>query len=155
MEEIEPIYISLKEATQYCNYSQEYLSLRARQGKLKAVKLGRNWLTKKEWLENYLRRVEMYKNRRVASPPENLPIGEFPIIQSAPKFRFNFIFSLIFVLLVLIVGIIFGSKVINENLAKNFPETKFLATINIQDVFKTTLDTFREFGQWLSEFIPK
>jgi len=40
-------YISLREAANYCDYSQEYLSLRARQGKLKALKFGRNWVTKK------------------------------------------------------------------------------------------------------------
>ncbi len=53
-------YISLEEATKYCPYSQEYLSLRARQGKLRAVKLGRNWVTKKEWLEEYVSQVETY-----------------------------------------------------------------------------------------------
>ncbi|MCX6789303.1 MAG: FG-GAP-like repeat-containing protein [Candidatus Gribaldobacteria bacterium] len=48
-------YISLTEAAEkYTEYSQEYLSLRARQGKLKAVKIGRNWLTKKEWVEEYI-----------------------------------------------------------------------------------------------------
>lgn len=47
-------YISLQQATKFCNYSQEYLSLRARQGKLKSLKLGRNWVTTKEWLEEYL-----------------------------------------------------------------------------------------------------
>ena len=46
-------YISLQEATKYCSYSQEYLSLRARQGSLEAVKFGRNWVTKKEWLKEY------------------------------------------------------------------------------------------------------
>ena len=55
-------YISLLEATRYCNYSQEYLSLRARQGKLKAKKDGRNWVTKKEWLKEYIAKVEKYKN---------------------------------------------------------------------------------------------
>lgn len=85
-------YISLQEATKYCNYSQEYLSLRARWGKLKAVKIGRNWVTKKEWVEKYEVSIEDY-NRKVKRiekvkkeilPPENLPIGEFefrPIIQ--------------------------------------------------------------------------
>ncbi len=47
-------YISLHEASESCPYSQEYLSLRARQGKLKAVKLGRDWVTTKEWVENYV-----------------------------------------------------------------------------------------------------
>ena len=51
-------YISLQDATNYCDYSQEYLSLRARQGKLKAVKFGRNWVTKKEWLNEYLEEVD-------------------------------------------------------------------------------------------------
>ena len=83
-------YISLQKAAKYCPYSQEYLSLRARQGKLKAVKLGRNWLTKKEWLEEYLAIVEEYNNNlevikskktkeeeKEVLPPANLPIGEF------------------------------------------------------------------------------
>ena len=48
------LYISLKEATKYCNYSQDYLKLRAWQGKLKAIKIGRNWVTTKEWLRDYL-----------------------------------------------------------------------------------------------------
>ena len=80
-------YISLQEATQFCKYSQEYLSLRARQGKLKAVKMGRNWVTTKDWLEEYLRKVEEYnhKIKKIsqpsktvgrAEPPENLPVGE-------------------------------------------------------------------------------
>ncbi len=47
-------YISLKDATKYCNYSQDYLKLRARQGKLKAVKIGRNWVTTKDWVEEYI-----------------------------------------------------------------------------------------------------
>jgi len=52
--------IPLRKAMKYCNYSQEYLSLRARQGKLKAVKIGRDWLTKKEWIEEYNQRVRVY-----------------------------------------------------------------------------------------------
>jgi len=80
-------YISLSEATKYCNYSQEYLSLRARQGKLKAVKFGRNWVTKKEWLEEYLKR-----NKKLIQPPENLPIEKTPVL------RFGFVFSLVLAL---------------------------------------------------------
>ena len=47
-------YISLREAAKYCSYSQDYLKLRARQGKFKAVKIGRNWVTTREWLSEYL-----------------------------------------------------------------------------------------------------
>ncbi len=49
-------YISLTEAAVLCDYSQEYLSLRARQRKLQAVKLGRNWFTTKEWLDDYIKK---------------------------------------------------------------------------------------------------
>ncbi|MCK4520795.1 hypothetical protein KAT95_02930 [Candidatus Parcubacteria bacterium] len=56
-------YISLTEAIRYCDYSQEYLSLRARQGKLKAVKFDRNWVTKKEWLDEYLKTNSRKNNK--------------------------------------------------------------------------------------------
>src|SRR3989344_8139046 len=48
-------FISLLTASAKCDYSQEYLSLRARQGKRKSKKLGRNWFTTEEWLNEYLR----------------------------------------------------------------------------------------------------
>lgn len=51
-------FISLSEAASYCNYSQDYLNLLARKGYLKAVKIGRNWVTKREWLLEYIDRVE-------------------------------------------------------------------------------------------------
>lgn len=47
-------YISLKEATQYCDYSLEYLSLLARKGSLPAVKFQRNWMTTREAIEIYV-----------------------------------------------------------------------------------------------------
>ena len=55
-------YISLAEASRFCSYSQDYLSLRARQGKLRAEKHGRNWVTKKEWLEEYLKSIGTKEN---------------------------------------------------------------------------------------------
>ena len=36
------MFISLREATEYCDYSQEYLSLLARKGRLAAVKIGKD-----------------------------------------------------------------------------------------------------------------
>ncbi len=59
-----PDYISLKEAENYCSYSADYLKLRARQKKLKAVKIGRAWLTKKEWVKEYNENVQVYKETR-------------------------------------------------------------------------------------------
>ncbi len=133
MTEEELKYIPLQIATQYCNYSQEYLSLRARQGKLKAVKFGRNWLTKKEWLEEYLKNIEGYNhnsNKHLNNgenvsvpfgpmsqkilPPENLPVETFPkliefkIPKSALQIRFGFVAVLIFVLL--ITGVFYGKE---------------------------------------------
>ena len=92
-------YISLSEATKICAYTQGYLSLRARQGKLKATKIGRNWATTREWLNDYITKVEKY-NQTIAkkggvgdgrsknvvlsrksvlyNPPKNLPIGDLP-----------------------------------------------------------------------------
>jgi excisionase family DNA binding protein len=50
-------YISLKEATKYCDYSLEYLSLLARKGRLPSVKFGRNWMTTREAIEGYLKEM--------------------------------------------------------------------------------------------------
>ncbi len=98
MENIKNIkYISLTQASSQCDYSQEYLSLRARQGKLKSVKIGRNWVTTEEWLKEYIKTIGMYApetksikkqtlmeislqpkiiKKLESYPPINLPVGE-------------------------------------------------------------------------------
>jgi len=48
-------YISLAEAAKDSPYSQEYLSLLARKGRLDAIKLGRNWHVKKETIKEYIK----------------------------------------------------------------------------------------------------
>ena len=48
-------YISLREASGLCDYGMEYLSFLARTGKLKAVKIRRNWMTTREALSDYIR----------------------------------------------------------------------------------------------------
>jgi Fic family protein len=47
-------FISLAEASKYCNYSQEYLNKLARLGKIDAHKEKRNWLTTKQAIQNYI-----------------------------------------------------------------------------------------------------
>lgn len=74
-------YISLAEGAEYSSYSQDYLRFRIRQGKLKAKKFARNWLTTKLWLDEYLKRVENYKNR----------IGEEKSVKSLKKNKVNVI----------------------------------------------------------------
>jgi Fic family protein len=49
-------YISLQEAAKLCDYGIEYLSFLARTGKLKAIKIQRNWMTTKEALSDYIER---------------------------------------------------------------------------------------------------
>ena len=51
-------FINLKEATKYCDYSQEYLSLLARKGKIAAVKINKDWMTTREAIEEYLKNKE-------------------------------------------------------------------------------------------------
>ena len=49
-------YVSLAQAARGTPYSQEYLSLLARKGRLDAVKLGRNWVTTKKAVEGYMKK---------------------------------------------------------------------------------------------------
>lgn len=126
-------FISLQEAAKYCDYSQEYLSLRARQGKLKSIKLGRNWVTKMEWLKDYL---EQNSERANGFVEKSKPNKNFPSV----------IFALIF-LLFFFVAILFlplQQKSLNESQ---------LATISVQSVLQTTAVTFLEYWQWLRESI--
>ena len=46
--------LSLSEAAKYTPYSQQYLSLLARQGKIAAIKIGRNWQITQNALNEYL-----------------------------------------------------------------------------------------------------
>ncbi|MBS3802880.1 MAG: hypothetical protein KGY65_09050, partial [Candidatus Thermoplasmatota archaeon] len=52
-EQLEPLSVLSNET----DYSQEYLSLRARQGKLDAVKIDNMWYSSKRALQEYQKRV--------------------------------------------------------------------------------------------------
>ena len=54
---VEDEWLPLREAAELTPYSQEYLSLLARTGKLEAIKRGRNWVTTRQALERYLESV--------------------------------------------------------------------------------------------------
>jgi len=47
-------FISLSEAAKIIGYTPECLNLLSRKKKLKAEKIGRNWYTKKRWLNDFL-----------------------------------------------------------------------------------------------------
>jgi hypothetical protein len=46
--------LSMSDAAKLCPYAQDYLSLLARRGELKAEKIGNKWYTRIEWLNDYL-----------------------------------------------------------------------------------------------------
>ena len=50
-------YIPLAEACEFLNTSRDYMNVLVRRGKLRAVKLGRNWFTTQQWLSEYRQSV--------------------------------------------------------------------------------------------------
>jgi len=52
-------WLSMQEASKRCSYSQEYLSLLARRGKILSQKIGRNWYTTEEALRDYLQKQNL------------------------------------------------------------------------------------------------
>jgi len=171
MNKEEPKYISLQEATKYCTYSQDYLSLRARQEKLKAVKIGRNWVTTKEWVEEYLMEVDGYNNQlrkkrpikievkfeeeRTAPPPENLPVAEEPLSEIVfPKVgeialpsKIKFGLTLALALFLIIVGIAFGK----ESISSVFEDVDPYVTVLNQGVEKGIVNSW----QGIQAGVPK
>ncbi len=65
-------YISLFDASKLCSYSEPYLRLRARQGKLKSIKLGKKWMTTAAWIDDYGARVQEWREMAEAKK-NNLP----------------------------------------------------------------------------------
>ena len=147
-------YIPLQEATKYCNYSQEYLSLRARQGKLRSVKFGRNWVTTKEWLEEYLQAVKEYndnnnnikKNFFKENLSKEVTVEKRQPIISTSLFSFTFVAVIIFILV--FCGIIFAPSYFQK-----ITDSPQVATASAQDILRHTIDVFEKYAQWVSESI--
>lgn len=59
-------YITLFQAAKLCPYSEPYLRLRARQGKLKSIKLGKKWATTAQWVKDYTEKANEWKERLTA-----------------------------------------------------------------------------------------
>jgi len=51
-------FLTMAEAAKVAPYEQGYLSLLARRGELRAKKIGRNWYTKVEWLNEYILKMK-------------------------------------------------------------------------------------------------
>ena len=56
MKKDEKNFITLREADKISGYSAGYLAFLARKGKLKAIKIGKTWVTKREWLNQFLKK---------------------------------------------------------------------------------------------------
>lgn len=57
--------LSLKEAAELTPYSADYLNLLARKGKIKARKIGRDWLITKSDLFDYLHKQQLESKSRL------------------------------------------------------------------------------------------
>ncbi len=58
-------FINLREAAKYCDYSQEYLSLLARKGRISAIKLNKEWVTTREAIEEYQEQMNKKNNKKI------------------------------------------------------------------------------------------
>lgn len=58
-------FISLSKAAKEIGRTSEYLNFLVRQGKFKAEKLGRNWYTQREWIDEFLAILNTPKNKPV------------------------------------------------------------------------------------------
>lgn len=66
--------ISISEAARNTPYSAEYLSLLARKGKLKAVKISRDWLTTKDAVLEYVQK-QAVKHQKMLTDLQNVKFG--------------------------------------------------------------------------------
>lgn len=158
-------YITLQEAAKFCRYSQEYLSLRSRQGKLKALKFGRNWVTKKDWVEDYLTETvnlnqgpQENKDFIQALSSENF-LNESKSFASAKTATPGTVFPAISIRLatgVFLLFLILGGVLILRQPIRHSGESQSYRSAAIQlasalapDALGLTLNTFLEYGRWL------
>ncbi len=161
-------YLSLTEATELCHYSQEYLSLRARQGKLKALKFGRDWVTKEEWLQEYFQRVEDYntqikkaksakksvKGKVQPAPPENLPVKKTIEIKLSLKDIRPILVAALVVLLIIVGGISERGTFIKSynNISPYIEEIGKAGDFMIADAGQSILQTIQDIESFSDDF---
>ena len=107
------------------NYSQDYISLLCRRGKMKGEKLGRNWFTTKEWMDNYINRTngsgEIIIPVRVENAPENAAKTNDANQESADSFLLTKKLMLATIIFsVLISMLVFLQQGVAEKLIVNF-----------------------------------
>jgi len=75
-------YIPLSNAAKGTPYTQEYLSLLARKGRLDAVKISRNWMTTKKAVNEYIKNSKKSGNKKENKGKEILLKPVLPITQA-------------------------------------------------------------------------
>ena len=128
-------YISLKEASIYSSYSQGYLSFQAKQQKLKAKKFGRNWVTKKEWIDDF-------KNSNKLES-KSFDKNNF---SKTPAFK---ILTLCLVLIFVLT--IFGTALNNSKDDKI--DNQVIASQTLAEVNQQSGNIFKSFFSWIKESI--
>ncbi|MCH7605308.1 hypothetical protein IID24_04965 [Patescibacteria group bacterium] len=112
-------YLSLQRASELCSYSQEYLSLRARQGKLKAVKIDNRWFTTRIWLQEYIQGLERIE---VIQEAELFPGEELTGSPASLREALRAGFSIGLISLLIFAGVAFGKDAwyqLGRELAEN------------------------------------
>jgi hypothetical protein len=166
-------YISLHEAEKYCSYSQEYLALRIRQGKLMGKKLGRNWVTRKEWLDDYSKQNRKglggsfnnffpnFRNNFISAKKPFFNTEKFSItsdiiseivpperispIKNNDKFL-SLVFTVVFLLFFLSIIFAFPSS-------QKYSNESQLADVSARNVLQITADAFVKYGKWFGDGI--
>lgn len=134
-------YISLQEAAWIYGCTQKHMNLMARQGKLKAIKMGRNWFTTFKWLNEYIELTERKKKKK------------FFVL----SFKNSFIILIVFLFLIVIATFIFLRSQ-NQELSIatkffNYTNRKIASVSGFaNDVFSSRKEFFFRFSQNIKEF---
>lgn len=133
-------YISLSEAAKLTKYSQDYISLLCRQGKMGAKKFGRNWVTTKDWVYDYIDRTKG-KGEIVVPVKINKPLRrEEPLL-----IFFRRIILATFIVGVFIISFVFSRNHILSSASQRFNESKKIiayASSNTDSIF-SLLNVFK------------
>ena len=119
----------MAEASKLCPYTQEYLSLMARRGLIQAKKIGRNWYTNVDAINEHIKQIkpeEMMAN--IQGNDSNRLQKQKEIKANRIKYP-NFRLALIYTSLVLIVAFMVYSQV-SDKIAENESKKQKSSTIS-------------------------
>ncbi|MBU0476845.1 hypothetical protein KKB68_02475, partial [Patescibacteria group bacterium] len=142
-------YISLKEASSLCEYSQEYLSLRARQDKFKAYKIGNVWCTTKKDLADYIRSHKGMEAAEKIFPQIKIEQVAVKQLESVPQSQY-----------VLDLGMMQTAQKVYQNIKEEAVWTKPATAVKIKKIEKVyekakKIETFKELKKKREMFLEK